>query len=421
MTTVVIDPGHGGSANKGGSNWNNAVGPGGTLEKTLTLDIGRRVADVLRKAGVPVILTRQIDVNLGLSERAAVARKAKAAAFVSIHFNASKGHNAQGTETLVHTNYSPRSARLSLAVQDAVLKVTRLTDRNKTNNPSTRIKTQGVGVLNPSSHDSNTAGCLLEVSFMDRADEETRLKDETYRDAIADAIAKGIGAYLETASLITADLGDAIEAAAEDNNAASVESFLGLDKVKVADSDTPDSEGVAEASKPPPKPFAPAFVNSTGPANVLVASLGAWTDADDFAEFIKGLNLQHFAADEFLYPGASHEAGGCKGLNTYPPRALWPNIKNTALMIDQIRKELGSAIRITSCYRSPAYNACVEGKPASQHLKFNAIDFVCMSGTPVIWQRVADRVRSSNPAFRGGIGLYSTFVHIDTRGKNVDW
>ena len=36
---------------------------------------------------------------------------------------------------------------------------------------------------------------------------------------------------------------------------------------------------------------------------------------------------------------------------------------------------------------------------------------------------VADRLRSSNSAFKGGIGVYpsSRVVHIDTRGTNANW
>jgi N-acetylmuramoyl-L-alanine amidase len=92
-------------------------------------------------------------------------------------------------------------------------------------------------------------------------------------------------------------------------------------------------------------------------------------------------------------------------------------------MIDAIRQELGAPIRITSCFRSPAYNACVGGAPSSTHLQFNAIDFTCRSGTPEIWRRVAARVRASDRRFAGGIGVYPStgFLHIDTRGSNADW
>src|SRR5262245_36208433 len=122
MATIVLDPGHGGSATiPNDSTWNNAQGPGGTLEKNLTLDVGLRARDLLVAKGHTVLMTRSTDVNLRLKDRAKVAKDVGAPVFVSIHFNGSTGHNAQGTETLVHTDYSSRSARLSLKVQDAML------------------------------------------------------------------------------------------------------------------------------------------------------------------------------------------------------------------------------------------------------------------------------------------------------------
>jgi N-acetylmuramoyl-L-alanine amidase len=56
-------------------------------------------------------------------------------------------------------------------------------------------------------------------------------------------------------------------------------------------------------------------------------------------------------------------------------------------------------------------------------MKFNAIDFSCSAGTPEIWRRVADKLRSSDKRFVGGIGVYPTrgFLHIDTRGKIANW
>ena len=164
MATVVIDPGNGGTTAVGGSSANNAIGPAGTLEKTLTLDVGRRVRDVLAGQGHTVLMTRNADNNLGLAARAHVARDNHAAAFVSIHFNASVPHNAQGTETWIHNSHSTASNRLATRVQASTQDATGLNDRG--------VKAGGFGVINPSSHWSGTAACLVEISFMDRADEE---------------------------------------------------------------------------------------------------------------------------------------------------------------------------------------------------------------------------------------------------------
>lgn len=427
MATVVIDPGHGGSVTiPKDSTWNNAVGPNGTLEKTLTLDVGQRLVARLSALGHRASATRTTDVNLRLRDRARVAKSAKADVFVSIHFNGSHGHDAQGTETLVETNHTARSARLSLAVQDAVLPVTRLRDRNKAFDSATRIKPQGLGVLKLAAHHPETAACLVEISFLDRVDEEARLREASYRDAIAAALASGIAAFLASESRPrgrSESFGDAIEIAAMSKRDGEIAKFLDLDNPSRTRRRGPKDPEEGEKIVVPENAFAPAFLEGGGRGLGLLRSTTDWVDHDDFRTFIAGLGLTHFHPDEFLELGASNGSGKCKGLNTFPPRALWPRIADTAIMLDRIRATLGTAIRITSCYRSPDYNACVGGEDNSLHSQFIAIDFTCQSGTPEIWRRVAVRLRGQDARFVGGIGTYGSqnFVHIDTRGVAKDW
>jgi N-acetylmuramoyl-L-alanine amidase len=198
MAVIVIDPGHGGGAKVGGSSANNATGPNGTMEKRLTLSIGLRAHDILVRRGHQVHMTRMSDVNLGLAARAGVARSLRAVAFVSIHFNASDDHTAQGTETWNHTRRSAASRRLAERVQARVKDATGRRDRG--------VKQGRLGVLDPDSHDSRTACCLLEVSFLDRADEEERLRQANLKDAIATAIADGIDDFLAAGPLSDAAL-----------------------------------------------------------------------------------------------------------------------------------------------------------------------------------------------------------------------
>jgi N-acetylmuramoyl-L-alanine amidase len=101
MATIVLDPGHGGTKPIGGSDPNHARGPSGLLEKTITIDIAKRVKTRLVGGGHTVVLTRSTDVNLSLADRAGVAKKRKAPVFVSIHFNGFD-HTTQGTETFCH-------------------------------------------------------------------------------------------------------------------------------------------------------------------------------------------------------------------------------------------------------------------------------------------------------------------------------
>lgn len=187
MAIVVLDPGHGGTTTVGGSSPNNATGPTGLLEKAVTLDVALRVRPLLQADGIDVRMTRTTDTNLGLAARAHVARDAGADAFVAIHLNGYNG-SAQGTETYHHTNASADSRALAAVVQAEVLKATGLDDR--------RVKKAGYAVLRPAHHHPDTAACLLEISFMDVAAEEARLKTATYKESIAVAIARAVKGWL---------------------------------------------------------------------------------------------------------------------------------------------------------------------------------------------------------------------------------
>ena len=85
LTTLVIDPGHGG-------NDPGAVSRDGkSYEKTFTLDIAKRLAVKINSAcpGVKVVLTRDGDKTVALNDRAAIANRSDANLFMSIHVNSS--------------------------------------------------------------------------------------------------------------------------------------------------------------------------------------------------------------------------------------------------------------------------------------------------------------------------------------------
>ena len=118
---VVIDPGHGGTEEVGGSSPNNATGPTGLLEKTVTLDVARRIKSAAND--LDIVLTRSTDTNLGLAARAKVAKDLKAPVFVSVHFNGWPTQEVQGTETYVHASGSADSLGLARTVQAKVLAI----------------------------------------------------------------------------------------------------------------------------------------------------------------------------------------------------------------------------------------------------------------------------------------------------------
>lgn len=151
--------------------------------------------------------------------------------------------------------------------------------------------------------------------------------------------------------------------------------------------------------------------------------------AQELEAFIDGLGFASFRGRE-LTPYWSRTRGGVR--NDVPPRELWKNIVPTLAVLQRFRNETGAPVRILSTYRSPDYNRAVGGATASQHLRFGAIDFTTTVGTPAQWaarlrsyrgKRFPDPHKGTEFEFHGGIGVYtaSRFVHVDTRGTDVDW
>lgn len=92
VRTIVIDPGHGGEAT-------GTEGPGGTQEKSVTLQVSRRLKALLEgRLGLRVILTRDDDRTLDQDQRAAIANNNRADLFVSIHANAAVRPSVKGAE-----------------------------------------------------------------------------------------------------------------------------------------------------------------------------------------------------------------------------------------------------------------------------------------------------------------------------------
>lgn len=201
--TIVIDPGHGGSAKIDGSSANNAVGGNGLLEKNLTLDVARRVATNLSSLA-NVILTRTGDSNLGLAARAKVARDNGASHFLSIHFNGFGDTKVDGTEVWVARDAGRGSRSFAKDVLDSLLSVTHVKDRG--------VREGNLGVLLPSRHSSTTNACLVEVAFLTNPSQARQLEDEKYRQNIADAIIAGIRQNLATSGAQSFDYDDRFSA-----------------------------------------------------------------------------------------------------------------------------------------------------------------------------------------------------------------
>lgn len=92
---IAIDAGHGGEDP-------GAVGPKGTYEKTVVLQIAKRLAALINKErGMRAVLVREGDYYLSLRKRIDLARRRKADLFVSIHADAFRNPKARGSSVYV--------------------------------------------------------------------------------------------------------------------------------------------------------------------------------------------------------------------------------------------------------------------------------------------------------------------------------
>ncbi len=141
-------------------------------------------------------------------------------------------------------------------------------------------------------------------------------------------------------------------------------------------------------------------------------------NSDAYAAFLNSLNLRYITAEEIIRPHRNVRSGV---ENHLPPEHMWKRLVPTLKIADQVRHELGSElVCINSAYRSPEYNAVCSGAASrSYHMRNCALDLIFAAG-PEKAAETAMKLRESG-AFKGGIGTYSGFIHIDTRGHNATW
>lgn len=86
-------------------------------------------------------------------------------------------------------------------------------------------------------------------------------------------------------------------------------------------------------------------------------------------------------------------------------------------VLQKIRTHFGKSVTITSAYRTPTKNKACGGTTYSQHLYGMAADIKVSGVTP---KKVAAYAETLLPK-SGGIGIYSTFTHIDVRATKSRW
>ncbi len=219
---VVLDPGHGG-IDPGAS------GAGGIQEKVLVLAFAQRLRDRIERSGrARVVLTREDDTFLTLSERVAIARRVQADLFVSIHADTLSGSpEVRGAtvytsserasdveaarlaekENLSDTNAGidtqETESEIADILNDLALRETRLFSQKAAH----LVVSDMNGVLRLHKNPRRAAGfrvltapdvpsILIELGYLSSAEDLALLRTEEWRDKATGAIARAVERYL---------------------------------------------------------------------------------------------------------------------------------------------------------------------------------------------------------------------------------
>jgi N-acetylmuramoyl-L-alanine amidase len=194
---VVIDAGHGGTDNGAGSRFGN--------EKTYTLDTAYRLDAILRAAGLKTVFTRRTDTFVDLYERAHIASLYPDYCFVSIHYNSAM-EEARGLETYclsprgaasTSSNYLTRGDIQKLPGNDYdtqnILLASMVHSEIIRLNPGDATADRGVKRARFVVIKANTIPAILvEGGFVSNHMEAARVNRPDYRQALAQAIARGV-------------------------------------------------------------------------------------------------------------------------------------------------------------------------------------------------------------------------------------
>lgn len=220
---IVLDAGHGGHDT-------GTIAADGLEEKTVVLDVVLRLGRLLReRMGADVIYTRDNDTFIPLQERTAIANRAHADLFVSVHANSSPDHDASGIETY-YLNLTHNPGALDVAARenasdqmgehelgqlleniagndkrqesralgrDLALSLTRSLgeeDRGVKSAPFIVL----IGARMPS--------VLAEISFLSNPHDAHLLGEASYREKIALALYRGIERYVDSLGGVQGEL-----------------------------------------------------------------------------------------------------------------------------------------------------------------------------------------------------------------------
>lgn len=221
LVIVALDPGHGGEDP-------GAIGPGGTREKDVVLQIAHRLRDrINQQPNMRAYLTRDADFFVPLQVRVQKARRVQADLFISIHADAFFTARPQGASVfaLSDKGASSSAARwiadkensadlvggINVKAKDAQVQKA-LLDMSTTAQIKDSLKLGtamlgeigSVGKLHkPKVEQAGFAvlkapdipSVLVETAFISNPDEEAKLRSDDYQVQLADALLRGISRY----------------------------------------------------------------------------------------------------------------------------------------------------------------------------------------------------------------------------------
>ena len=217
---IVLDPGHGGKDP-------GAVGVGGIAEKDIVLAVAKKLAKKLKEEmGVQVVLTRTDDRFIPLEERTAIANAEEADLFVSLHMNASPNGEAKGLETYYLDNTTDEASLRLAARENGTLRknvsdlqfiLSDMTQNMKLEDSITlahRLHQSLVDSMSKRLTDVKDLGVkkalfyvlvgarmpsvLVEMLFITNKTEGRAMSQESYQNAVVDALYEGIAKYKES-------------------------------------------------------------------------------------------------------------------------------------------------------------------------------------------------------------------------------
>lgn len=220
---IMIDAGHGGHDP-------GTIGRYKTQEKLLVLEYAKSLRYVLEKSGrYSVVMTRDDDKYINLRDRIALARKADADMFISLHADSAPESTASGLSVYTLSDKASDEEAEALAAREnsagALSSIDLSHEREdvadilislaqrETNNFSatladfivTQIRKGDLPLL-PNSHRfagfavlkaPDIPSVLVETGFLSNAEEEKQLKSGAYRRKVVESIAKGIDAFFD--------------------------------------------------------------------------------------------------------------------------------------------------------------------------------------------------------------------------------